>query len=54
MKPGVTDTAKEAVRAFWNEAACGEKLFLRCMDEDAYDRQAEERYRLEPYIYGLR
>lgn len=50
MKPVVTDTAKEVVRAFWNEAACGEKLYLGHTNGVAYDEQAKERYRLEPYI----
>ena len=44
------DAAKEAVRAFWDEAACGEKLYLHGAGADAYERQAEARYRLEPYI----
>ena len=50
MKTLVTDTTKEVVRAFWNEAACGEKLYLGRTNSGAYDEQAKERYRLEPFI----
>jgi SAM-dependent methyltransferase len=43
-------TSKEAVRAFWDEAACGEKLYLAGVDVDAFRKQADRRYALEPYI----
>ena len=39
---------KQAVHDFWNAASCGETLYLQDGD---YDRQAQERYRLEPYIH---
>jgi ubiquinone/menaquinone biosynthesis C-methylase UbiE len=41
---------KEQVRDFWNEASCGERTLLRGTEAEHYRRQADERYRLEPYI----
>ena len=41
---------KEKVKFFWNDASCGEKLLLNQSDKDGYKKQADERYRLEPYI----
>jgi ubiquinone/menaquinone biosynthesis C-methylase UbiE len=45
------DQNKEAVRQFWNRAACGEELYLKqgatC---ESFAHQAHERYALEPYI----
>lgn len=41
---------KESVRAFWDEASCGERLYLPDDTRDGYVRQAEHRYQLEPYI----
>lgn len=43
-------TNKDAVRDFWNEAACGEKLLLPALDVPGFRAQSAERYRLEPYI----
>ena len=42
--------AKKDVSEFWQDAACGEKLLLDSVDDEGFRRQAEERYRLEPYI----
>ena len=42
--------SKDAVRDFWNDAACGEKLLLSSFDIEGFRAQAAERYRLEPYI----
>ena len=42
--------SKDAVRDFWNDAACGEKLLLPSFDVDGFKAQSTERYRLEPYI----
>ena len=39
--------SKTAVHDFWNAAACGEALYLAA---DGYERQAQIRYELEPYI----
>lgn len=44
------DPAKQEVHDFWDEAACGEKLYLRGSGREAYERQAIARYQLEPYI----
>lgn len=41
---------KDAVRDFWNEAACGENLLLPSFDIEGFRAQSVERYRLEPYI----
>lgn len=41
---------KEAVRQFWNDASCGEKLYLQSRGASGYANQAERRYELEPYI----
>lgn len=43
-------TTKTAVRDFWNEQSCGEKLLLPGIDKTGYQNQLEERYRLEPFI----
>src|ERR1700720_716451 len=43
-------TSKVAVREFWDEGACGEKLLLTSLDAQAFAAQSAERYRLEPYI----
>ncbi len=43
-------SVKEGVRAFWNEASCGEALYLSGQNADDYNRQADVRYQLEPYI----
>lgn len=41
-------TDKLAVRDFWNEASCGERLYLGGLTRQDYSRQAEQRYELEP------
>jgi ubiquinone/menaquinone biosynthesis C-methylase UbiE len=41
---------KEEVREFWNEASCGEDLYLHGSTRADYDSQAKRRYELEPYI----
>ncbi len=45
--------SKDAVRDFWNDAACGEKLLLPSFDLDGFKAQSAERYRLEPYIISF-
>jgi SAM-dependent methyltransferase len=45
-----SDSAKQNVHDFWNEASCGESLLLPSTDKVGFDTQASERYRLEPYI----
>ena len=44
------DTDKQQVHDFWNEAACGENLYLQNTDRAGYVTQSAERYRLEPFI----
>lgn len=46
-------TNKDAVRDFWNDAACGEKLLLPSFDIEGFRAQSAERYRLEPYIVSF-
>ncbi|MDS4021036.1 MAG: class I SAM-dependent methyltransferase [Candidatus Competibacter sp.] len=41
---------KQAVREFWNQAACGEDLYLADTEKASYAAQARTRYALEPYI----
>lgn len=47
------DDAKDQVRAFWDEASCGEQLLLVDNTREGYEQQRRERYRLEPYIPGF-
>lgn len=44
------DKTKKMVHDFWNEAACGEQLYLDGSDRIAYLEQMRKRYVLEPYI----
>jgi SAM-dependent methyltransferase len=46
-------TLKEQVRDFWEDAACGEELFLEDVDRAGYERQSVIRYQLEPFIDDL-
>jgi SAM-dependent methyltransferase len=41
---------KSAVRDFWEQASCGEMLYLQGLRTGDYLDQARERYALEPYI----
>jgi ubiquinone/menaquinone biosynthesis C-methylase UbiE len=41
---------KQLVHDFWNDASCGEALYLADTDRRAYEAQARTRYELEPYI----
>ncbi len=41
---------KADVRDFWDQAACGEKLYLEATDGEGFRKQAVARYALEPYI----
>jgi len=48
---GVQVNQKTLVYEFWNGASCGEELyFLGTSQDAAFQNQAAERYRLEPYI----
>lgn len=44
------DVEKSDVRDFWNDASCGEYLYLTGQDLTAYLSQRKKRYELEPYI----
>lgn len=46
----MSDDALQAVEAFWDSASCGEELYLQGASLADYERQAGERYRLEPCI----
>jgi ubiquinone/menaquinone biosynthesis C-methylase UbiE len=47
------DKDKQAVREFWEEASCGEKLYLSGHGKEDFLKQAEIRYDLEPYIFDF-
>jgi SAM-dependent methyltransferase len=42
---------KKLVQDFWNEASCGEDLYLASASREGYLHQSRERYALEPYIH---
>lgn len=44
------ETDKQRVHDFWNEASCGENLYLQGTSREANESQARKRYELEPYI----
>ena len=44
------ESDKQQVYDFWNDAACGENLYLQSIDRSGYESHAAERYRLEPQI----
>ena len=44
------NTNKSEVQEFWNEASCGENLYLNSEDKAGYNLQSKKRYELEPYI----
>jgi ubiquinone/menaquinone biosynthesis C-methylase UbiE len=46
----VNASKKDAVRAFWDEASCGERLYLPDTTASGFRQHDSERYRLEPYI----
>lgn len=50
MTDKLKDQNKRHVHDFWNEASCGEALYLADVNRAGYEAQAHERYRLEPYI----
>jgi len=41
---------KESVREFWDQASCGEALYLSSPDQEGYRAQAKARYRLEGWM----
>jgi SAM-dependent methyltransferase len=48
--PTSMESAKHAVLEHWEQAACGEELYLRGATAEGYREQARRRYELEPYI----
>jgi ubiquinone/menaquinone biosynthesis C-methylase UbiE len=44
------DTEKISVRDFWDQASCGEALYLAGFGKDDYEHQAKVRYDLIPFI----
>jgi SAM-dependent methyltransferase len=44
------DVEKQQVHDFWNEASCGEALYLPAANAAGYLAEMEARYALEPYI----
>jgi len=42
--------SKQAVHDFWNDASCGEALYLPDATAEGYLAQSRRRYELEPYI----
>lgn len=44
------NSEKEAVHDFWDNASCGEELYLAGESKDDYLKQAGIRYHLEPFI----
>lgn len=44
---------KENVKAFWDEASCGEKLFLEGLSKNAYQEHSEKKYALEPELLSF-
>jgi SAM-dependent methyltransferase len=43
--------SKQAVKDYWNDASCGEKLYWKGEDiDERYTNQLRTRYELEPYI----
>lgn len=44
------ESLKKAVKDFWNQASCGENLYLPTTDRAGYLTQSKLRYELEPYI----
>lgn len=41
---------KQSVHDFWNQASCGESLYLESVTRDGFEAQAKRRYELEPFI----
>jgi len=41
---------KKDVSDFWNEASCGESLYLEHSNKEGFESHSQIRYKLEPYI----
>ena len=44
------DNNKDLVKDFWNEASCGENLYLQGFSKEDYTLHSKKRYELEPEI----
>jgi ubiquinone/menaquinone biosynthesis C-methylase UbiE len=47
------EKAKSEVADFWNEASCGEELYLKGFSKIDYENHSSTRYRLEPEIISF-
>jgi len=50
LRRSTSDDELAAVRSYWEAGACGEDLYLEGTALEDYEKQAAERYRLEPCI----
>lgn len=48
-----TKNLKDSVRAFWDQASCGEVYAAGSSDLEYYESHRAARYRLEPYIFDF-
>jgi ubiquinone/menaquinone biosynthesis C-methylase UbiE len=46
----MSNTIKKSVKDFWNEASCGEDMYLKGFTKEDYTYQSEIRYQLEPQL----
>lgn len=53
MKAAGDEQLKDAVRAFWDEASCGEVYAIGDSERERLERQEAARYILEPYIFDF-
>lgn len=53
FKNKIMDTNKIDVKIFWEEASCGEDLYLKGFNLDDYKQHAYARYILEPIILDI-
>ena len=51
--PSIREEQKERVRAFWDEASCGEVYADGKEVRERLERQSEARYQLEPFIFDF-
>jgi ubiquinone/menaquinone biosynthesis C-methylase UbiE len=49
----IKNISKKEVHDFWDNASCGEELFLKSYTIEDYEFEFKERYRLEPCILNL-
>ena len=49
MSPNASSGLQD-VHDFWNDASCGEELYLSGSDKSGYTAQMHKRYELEPFL----